>query len=79
VDGEAQWVSGRVGRLRLENLGYKVGAGATGEERSGHGSDKSRALIIKKGVEWSVDFDRFGSNIDKSRAESSASCGFYFL
>jgi hypothetical protein len=58
--------------LRLENIGYKVGAGATGEERSEHGSDKSRALIIKKGVEWSVDFDRLGSNIDKSRAESSA-------
>jgi hypothetical protein len=59
--------------LRLENIGYKVGAGATGEERSEHGSGKSRALIIKKGVEWrSVDFDRLGSNIDKSRAESSA-------
>ena len=32
VDGEAQWVSGRVGRLRLENIGYKVRAGATGKE-----------------------------------------------
>ena len=43
-----------------------------GEERSEHGSDDSRALIIKKGVEWSVDFDRRRLNIDKSRVESSA-------
>jgi len=51
----------RLGKLNPEQTRYEVRASATeagSRERSEHGSDDSQQMIIKKGVEWKVMYDK---------------------
>lgn len=75
----------KLGKLRPEGAGYQVSAQATeGGEREGserEGSDDSERMIITKGVEWSVEYEREGgagagrSGGVEGGAEGGASAG----
>ena len=75
--GGARILSERLGRLRPEQVSYEARVDAKEREREGERSSReegetrsiesinSRRMIIKKGVEWSVDYDRRSREADE--------------
>lgn len=76
--GGARMLSERLGRLRPEQVSYEARVDAKEREREGERSSReegetrsiesinSRRMIIKKGVEWSVDYDRRSREADEA-------------
>lgn len=75
--GGARMLSERLGRLRPEQVSYEARVDAKEREREGERSSReegetrsiesinSRRMIIKKGMEWSVDYDRRSTEADE--------------
>lgn len=75
--GGARMLSERLGRLRPEQVSYEARVDVKEREREGERSSReegetrsiesinSRRMIIKKGVEWSVDYDRRSREADE--------------
>ncbi len=76
--GGARMLSERLGRLRPEQVSYEARVDAKEREGEGERSSReegetrsiesinSRRMIIKKGVEWSVDYDRRSREADEA-------------
>ncbi|KAF2007963.1 hypothetical protein P154DRAFT_528609 [Amniculicola lignicola CBS 123094] len=63
-----------LGKLRPEHdVRYEARADVGSEERDDHGSNNSQVLIIKKGVEWSVEYERRGASLAESRRSGTES------
>jgi len=63
-----------LGRVRTEQMGNEATASGTearGQERIEHGNDDSEHMIIKKGIEWSVEYHN-DESITRERGNSVA-------